>query len=231
MFFELIESSYGIAEIVYTVGLFLLSAFAAIWFHSLGHYIMQIICMKKDISGFERESPNPLKAFSLKNIFSVAVMFVFSFARLGEVKSLSDSRPKNMLISVSGVFTNFLLAFVSMLGYDILVVMEWNEAFPEYGTLFQSFFMAFASVNLSIAIFNILPLPSLDGGIFISQFMPEKFREKYLSWKRYALFIVTVAIVFLSRSGIADSLIGGTVEFFDSVILGFMQKNFGVTLY
>ena len=76
-----------------------------------------------------------------------------------------------------------------------------------------------------------MPLPSLDGGVFIAQFMPEKAGEKFLSWSRYSLFIIPVAIVFFSRSGIAPAMIGGVTEFFDSVILDIAQKYFDVILY
>ena len=231
MFFELIGTSYDSFELLYMVGLFVVSAFIAIWLHSVGHRIMQAICMGKDFDNSIKESWNPLKTFSLKNVFAIAVMFVFSFTKLGEVKAPCLSRFKNMLIAVSGSVANFFWAFVAMIGYDYLVILEWNEMMPEYGTFIQSFLMAFVSVNIAIALFNILPLPSLDGGVFIAQFMPEKAGETFLSWRRYSLFIITVAIVFFSRSGIADYLIGGVAELFDSIVLTVAQKYFNVNLY
>ena len=85
--------------------------------------------------------------------------------------------------------------------------------------------------NLAIAIFNIMPLPSLDGGVFIAQFMPEKTGERFLSWRRYSVFIITVAIVFFSRSGIAEACIGGVSDFLGNIILDFAQNNFNVNLY
>ena len=231
MFFELIGSSYESFEVLYMVGLLVVSAFIAIWLHAVGHRIMQAICMGRDFDNSIKESFNPLKVFSLKNIFSIAVMFVFSFTKLDEVKAPCVSRFKNILIALSGVFANFFWAFVAMIGYDALVIMEWNEMLPEYGTFIQSFLMAFVSANLSIALFNILPLPSLDGGVLLAQFMPEKAGETFLSWRRYSLFIITVAIVFFSRSGIADFLIGSVAELFDSIILAIAQKYFNVNLY
>lgn len=230
MFFELIGQSYELSELFYTVGLFVVSAFIAIWLHAVGHRIMQEICMGKAFDKSMKESVNPLKAFSLKNVFAVAVLFVFSFTRLSEVKAPCLSRFKNMLIAVSGVLANFFWAFVAMIGYDSLVIMEWNDALPEYGTFLQSFLMACVSTNLAIALFNIMPLPSLDGGVFLAQFMPEKAGETFLSWRRYSLFIITVAIVLFSRSGAAEAIIGGVAEFFDAVILGVAQKYFNANL-
>ncbi len=231
MFFELTERSYEFSEIIYMVGLLVIASFLAIWLHAVGHRIMQAICMGKEFDKSMKESINPLKAFSLKNIFAVAVLFVFSFTKLDEAKAPCLSRFKNMLISISGAVANFFWAFAAMIGYDVLVIMEWNETMPEYGTLLQSFLIAFVSANLAIALFNIMPLPSLDGGVFIAQFMPEKAGETFLSWRRYSLFIITVAIVLFSRSGLAEMMIGGVTEFFDGIILDAAQKYFDVILY
>ena len=228
MFFELVGSSYELNEILYTVGLFALASFLAVWVHAVGHRIMQAICMGKEFDRALKESVNPLKAFSLKNIFSVAVMFFFSFTRLEEAKAPCLSKFKNMLISVSGAATNFIWAIAALVGYDVLLIMEWNEELPEYGILLRSFLLAFLSVNLAIAIFNMFPLPSLDGGVFIAQFMPEKAAETFLSWKRYAVFFITVAILFLSRSGLADAMIGGVTGFFDNIIFDVAENHFGV---
>ncbi len=231
MFFELIGRAYGLGEILYMVGMLVVASLLSIWLHAVGHRIMQAICMGKEFDRSMKESINPLKVFSLKNLFAVAVLFVFSFTKLEAAKAPCFSRFKNMLISVSGVVANFFWAFAAMVGYDALVIMEWYEVMPEYGTFLQSFLIAFVSANLAIALFNIMPLPSLDGGVFIAQFMPEKAGEKFLSWSRYSLFIITVAIVFFSRSGIAPAMIGGVTEFFDGIILDIAQKYFNVVLY
>lgn len=231
MFFELIGSSYELNELLYIVGMLAVASFLAIWLHAVGHRIMQAICMGKEFDKSMKESVNPLKAFSLKNIFAVAVLFVFSFTKLNEVKAPCLSRFRNMLIALSGVLANFFWAFAAMVGYEVLVIMEWNETMPEYGTFLQSFLIAFVSANLAIAIFNIMPLPSLDGGVFIAQFMPEKTGETFLAWRRYSVFIITVAIVFFSRSGIAEACIGGISDFFGSFILNIAQTYFNVTLY
>ena len=230
MFFELIGSSYEFNEIFYIVGHFAVASFFAIWLHAVGHRIMQAICMGKEFDKSVKESVNPLKAFSLKNIFAVAVLFVFSFTKLDEVKAPCLSRFKNMLIALSGVLANFFWAVAVMVGYEVLVIMEWNKTMPEYGTFMQSFLIAFVSVNLAIAIFNILPLPSLDGGVFIAQFMPEKTGQTFLAWRRYSVFIITVVIVFFSRSGIAEFCIGGISDFLGDLILDIARNNFNVVL-
>jgi Zn-dependent protease len=231
MFFELIGSSYEFNEILYIVGHFAVASLFAVWLHAVGHRIMQAICMGKDFDKSVKESINPLRVFQPKNLFAVAVLFVFSFTKLDEVNAPCLSRFRNMLISFSGVLANFFWAFAAMVGYEVLVIMEWNEVMPEYGTFLQSFLIAFVSANLAIAIFNIMPLPSLDGGVFIAQFMPEKTGEIFLSWRRYSVFIITIAIVFLSRSGIAEACIGGVSDFFGSFILNIAQTYFNVNLY
>ena len=231
MFFELVGSSYELNEVLYIVGHLAVATLLAIWLHAVGHRIMQAICMGKEFDKSMKESINPLQVFQLKNLFAGAVLFVFSFTKLGEVKAPCFSRFKNMLIALSGVIANFFWAFAAMVGYEVLVIMEWNEVMPEYGTFFQSFLIAFVSANLAIAIFNIMPLPSLDGGVFIAQFMPEKTGERFLSWRRYSVFIITVAIVFFSRSGIAEACIGGVSDFLGNIILDFAQNNFNVNLY
>lgn len=232
MFFELIGHSYSydVLELAYMLAMFLAASVLSIWLHAVGHRLIQAICMGKEFDRSMKESPNPLRAFAPKNLFAIGVMFVFSFTKLNEVQAPCFSRFKNMLIAASGVATNFFWAFAAMVGYDALVIMEWYEMLPEYGTYLQSFLIAFVSTNLAIAVFNALPLPSLDGGVFFAQFLPEKTRDTFLSYRRYSLFIIAVALVLFSRSGIADGIIGGITEIFDNFIIGFARTQLGLDL-
>lgn len=229
MVFEILNSStsYTAGEYIYMVALLVAAAFAAIYFHALGHRIMQNICMGRHYDKRLKESANPLRVFTLSNLLSVAVFCFFSFAWLKPSKT-TDTRGKNMLISLSGSVFNLFMAFVSILGNDAFYIASAYTDLPSLAIIAMSFLTALASANIAFALFNLLPIPSLDGAVFVAQLLPEKVGEKYLSFKRYSLFLITVAIVLLSRSGAADAMIGAVSETFDGFIIGIASQYFTI---
>jgi Zn-dependent protease len=72
-------------------------------------------------------------------------------------------------------------------------------------------------INLFLAIFNLLPIPPLDGSSLVERLLPEKWWGPYLAVRPYTLLIV-VAIVFVgSRTGTTDHFYGAITNWWGSV--------------
>jgi Zn-dependent protease len=108
------------------------------------------------------------------------------------------------LIAIAGPLTNFLLAFIL---FGVLVISGVG-----YDTLFGTILITAVSVNLGFFIFNILPIPPLDGSRVLYALAPEFVRRGMEVMERYGLLLV-FALVLLA-SPLLGSFMRGTIGFF-----------------
>ena len=105
---------------------------------------------------------------------------------LGEARACGLPAPRNprrdmAIVAMAGPFTNVILAFISAL----LLHLVW--LFPEAAmpwlvhTLSQSILL-----NLVLAIFNMIPVPPLDGSRLLRSLLPTAFARPYAQLERWA---------------------------------------------
>jgi Zn-dependent protease len=112
------------------------------------------------------------------------------------------------LVAVSGPLTNLLISFV-MFGLWVII-----GAPPTSELAGQILIVAF-TVNLGFFIFNMLPIPPLDGSRVIYAIAPEFVRTGMRAMERYGIIIVfAIIILFNSQLGL---LITTTMSFFFDV--------------
>lgn len=217
MVLELIlnEISYSPEQMILITSLFLISSFAAIAINKFANAFMT-----KKLSD-PSVSINPFKRIGFADIISVIMLFILGFSWVKHPK-IKSSDKKNALISLSGPVANIIAAFLGLIIYQILFIIAGN--FYKIGQnsiweVFLSLFMAFVSVNAALAIFNLIPVPPLDGGNFIAHLLPEDAREKFLSFGNHSLFILVFLVVFLPRSGISNILIDSLINGMEAIVL------------
>lgn len=110
------------------------------------------------------------------------------------------------LIAISGPLTNLLLAF---LAFGIWAVI----GAPLEGATGQ-IFLTFVTVNLGFFIFNMLPIPPLDGSRVIYALAPEFVRTGMRFLEQYGL-IVVFAIVILFNQQLGQILLASNSFFID----------------
>lgn len=102
--------------------------------------------------------------------------------------NLRDSKKDLAIVSLAGPITNVLIAILAALTYHLIS-----------GVTFSPFiFMLLAQVvtlNLLLAIFNLLPIPPLDGSKVIAQFLPDKEAAAYLSLSSVGFLIIFVLLL------------------------------------
>jgi Zn-dependent protease len=114
-----------------------------------------------------------------------------------------------MLIALAGPVTNLLLAAIGALGLR----------FVGFGAGAVSDFLAvWVSLNVLLAVFNIMPIPPLDGSKVLARFLPPRAREVYRSWEPYgALFMLVVFFLF---PGAIFAIVGPIVDGLRSLLVG-----------
>jgi Zn-dependent protease len=108
------------------------------------------------------------------------------------------------LIAAAGPLTNFIIAFVGF-GAWVLIGM------PVQGILGQ-IFGVLVSVNLGFFVFNIIPIPPLDGSRILYALAPEFVRRGMEAIERYGIIVVFV-IILVARSGLG-MFIATAINFF-----------------
>ena len=119
------------------------------------------------------------------------------------------------LVGVAGPLTNFLIAFL-MFGIFILAGQ------PDFTTLPGMFLITAVSVNLGFFVFNMLPIPPLDGSRVLYALAPDWARRGMEVIERHGLILV-FAVVLLGSSVIGQFM-GQAVSFFVELF----AKIFGV---
>ncbi|MDR1410089.1 MAG: site-2 protease family protein [Oscillospiraceae bacterium] len=96
------------------------------------------------------------------------------------------------LTSLAGPASNILLAFVILLISNIIKAFAGNGSNETVDLI--NYFLGFAArINITLAVFNLLPLPPLDGFNILQIFLPYKamrFVSQYHAYIRYALLAV-----------------------------------------
>lgn len=112
------------------------------------------------------------------------------------------------LVALAGPVSNIIMAFISMMIFvGIHRISNFSSDMAYYLYLF--FFYA-CSVNISLAVFNLIPIPPLDGSRILNAVLPDKYYYKLMQYERYIIMLVFVLIFTNVLDGpisIASSLI------------------------
>ena len=145
---------------------------------------------------------------------------VFAYAKPVPVYlgNLKNPKRDEVLVALAGPLSNILLALVAALLYGVLLGAVLVPGLSA-GTLslgfangIASFLVTLMSVNLSLAFFNLIPLPPLDGSSILVLFLKGEALRTYYEIQRYSMPILIIVLYLLpSITGI--DLVGWYFEF------------------
>lgn len=107
------------------------------------------------------------------------------------------------IVSAAGPIMNFILAFVFLILYYVLFVV--TDAVAGLSMQWQQIIFAIitytVSINIGLGVFNLIPLPPLDGSKILTHFLPYKAKEWF--YRNQQIFYIVFLILFITRlSGI-----------------------------
>lgn len=141
------------------------------------------------------------------------VLTGFGWARPVEVNPgyYKDRKKGTALVAFAGPLSNFLLAFLSLIVYGILYVIFHYLKAPGTAYDYAELICVYsAQINLCFMVFNLIPIPPLDGSRILGMFLSNRTYYKFMEYERYSLIIIMV----LSLSGAFSTIIGNGVSFF-----------------
>jgi len=125
-----------------------------------------------------------------------------------------DRKKGTMLVSLAGPLSNLAMAFTGAFLYKITFIIGYANimAGDTFTMYFVNFLMLFFSVNINLAIFNLLPVPPLDGSKILSGFLPYDKYFRYMQYERY------IGMIFLVIVLVAPSVLSTVLSFFTQPI-------------
>jgi Zn-dependent protease len=176
--------------------------------HEVAHGLMAYACGDDTAKRAGRLTANPVKHVSLWGTFILPFFFVvvlgtgFGFAKPVPVDLERTRKPRHasLLISFAGPASNLIIVAMA---YAIAQIADVPGQVIDHGYVFtdqipvwmQGLFLV-GLLNLWLAIFNLLPIPPLDGSAIIERLLPARALKGYHFFRSFALPLVFIVIYF-----------------------------------
>lgn len=111
--------------------------------------------------------------------------------------NLKEGRKDIALVSLAGPATNIILAILGSIGIRIMLFWNHTAITTDFFLMVLFFiFLKIVQLNLLLAIFNLLPIPPLDGSKIFAMLLPEKEASAYLSLGNIGMIILFALLFF-----------------------------------
>lgn len=185
----------------------------AIPFHEAAHALVSHWLGDDTAVRAGRLSLNPLRHFDPLGALCMLIGGV-GWAKPVGVNPRNYKNPKvGMAISAAaGPISNFLLAWVSMILYKCVIYSGLGGLVP---TL-MLFLYDMVAMNLSLGVFNLIPVPPFDGSRIVLLFLPQRLYFKAMQYERQIMLIVLLLVFF----GLLNRPLSIVVNFMWELLVG-----------
>lgn len=192
MLFSILRGASGIEiAILFLARLFVV--FCTLPVHEYAHAFVADKLGDKTARLSGRLTLNPMAHIDI--LGAIMILFVgFGYAKPVPVNPRNFKNPKKGMAftALAGPFSNILMAVVFMLLSNILSLFG-SSLFVQ---AFYVFFSFAASINIGLAVFNLIPIPPLDGSRVLELLIPDKYYYKFAQYERYIVIVIFGLIVF-----------------------------------
>jgi len=169
---------------------------------------------------------NPIKHLDLFGSFLLPVILklsgspiIFGYAKPVPVNfaNLREFRKGTICVASAGVLTNMILAVISAALFQMLVAAQTSWAQSQLGLLagFLIQLLAYSVIiNCVLALFNLIPIPPLDGSRIVAMLLPAALRTQYSRLERFGMIIIFVLLI--------TGPLGRLMAFFLKPVLNFL---------
>ena len=182
--------------------------------HETCHGLAALVLGDPTAKARHRLSLNPLRHIDW---LGLAMMFVagFGWAKPVPVNPNYFKKPKQgmAVTALAGPASNFLLALLAMLISRLLYLYAPYN--PVWQTVFDFCLYTVAPLSIGLGLFNLLPLPPLDGSKVLAMFLPDRAYAVWMRYERYGMLVLLVlSFADIGSSFISNAILGVYSAFF-----------------
>jgi len=128
------------------------------------------------------------------------VEFLFGWAKPVPVDALAMRNPRSGMawVALAGPAMNFALALLAGLSVHLVSALIWPLS-PDSAVVLYRFIWLFILSNLVLGLFNLLPIPPLDGGRVVNALLPARAADMYMRMERWGILLVLLLVFVLPR--------------------------------
>lgn len=175
-------------------------AMPSIILHEISHGVVALAFGDDTAQRAGRLTLNPIKHIDpfgtiiLPALLAVSHLGVFGYAKPVPVNPSRLRHPRNhgLLVSLAGPATNIGLAIAALLW---LRSSHLSFLSATSGPILDRAAFLFGRVNVILAVFNLLPIPPLDGSAVIERLLPRQWWPGWLRIRQYALPVLIVIVL------------------------------------
>ncbi|MDO4612416.1 MAG: site-2 protease family protein [Candidatus Saccharibacteria bacterium] len=198
-------------DILY-IGIILLITVFSVVLHELAHGGVAFLLGDHTAKDAGRLSLNPLKHIDpYMSILVPVILYIFRAPVFGGAKpvpinyhNLKGKEWGMAAVAISGPLTNFLIALVSFfIGHYTGLLYGFGGEVPSF------IFSELILVNLGFMLFNLIPIPPLDGSRVLYAIAPDFFRGILANFERYGIITIYL-LIFLFGDVFSGLMVNGT---------------------
>jgi Zn-dependent protease len=168
--------------------------------HEISHGVVALLFGDDTAKRAGRLTLNPIKHIDpfgtliLPALLSLSGAGVFGYAKPvpGNIGRLRHPRNQSLLVSLAGPTTNVALCLITFAWVRLT-----HPTFLSFtsGPLVDRFLFVFGYVNVLLAVFNLLPIPPLDGSAVVERAMPRSWWPNWLKFRQYSMPLLFVIVM------------------------------------
>jgi len=181
------------------IAIYLVVVLVAVSIHESAHALMSYLLGDDTAKLQKRISLNPLNHIApFMSVLLPVLLMMMKLPAFGGAKPVMVNSRKikygdygMALVALAGPLSNFLLAFICFGGVALAVRFE--------NVFWMELMMLSVRVNLGFMLFNLLPIPPLDGSRVLYALVPESAQEAMRNFERYGIVVIMCAVMLLSE--------------------------------
>jgi Zn-dependent protease len=203
------DFSWLIDKLYYLPGVFI-----GLSFHEFSHALAAYFMGDKTAKDAGRLTIDPRSHIDLLGFITLLVAG-FGWAKPVPINPWNFKKRKagTIIVSLAGPIMNLFIAFITLFFIFGFQIFQWDNE------ILFNIVMGIFYVNISLFVFNLLPIPPLDGSKILASVLPEQLEEKFYAIEKYSYLILIMLIVTNALSYILDPLFMGTTTVLQSLVI------------
>lgn len=210
---------FSFLDVVFLVLTYAILVLVVLPFHEFAHAFVAHLCGDDTAKWQGRLTLNPFAHLTLYGTLML-VLCGFGTARAVPVNPMNFRNRKrdSVLVALAGPLSNLLMAILAVAVFCVVTLL--SDSYLAFEIAYMTCLQILLPINVTLAVFNLLPIPPLDGSRLWSTFLPLRWR---LAMEQYSNYFI-IGLFVLLMTGVLDK----PLELLTELVAGGIFALFGL---